>query len=65
MRITVSDDGVRVLLDGEVALENWTHHSPREDRAVIEVSEGKHVLAVQHFELDGFSRLTLHLRKLD
>jgi parallel beta-helix repeat protein len=62
--IVVSDDGVRVSIDGAVVLENWTHHGPTEDRAEFEVTEGPTRIRVEHFELDGYARLSFRLRKL-
>lgn len=58
-KVTVtSDDGVRVRLDGEVLLEDWTWHAPRTGAEVFELAEAREVrLAVEHFELDGFAVL--------
>ncbi len=60
----VSDDGVRLLVDGEVKFEDWTHHSPKDDRVRVRLPEGKHRLRLEHFELDGWAVLTLRLRRL-
>lgn len=60
-RVTVqSDDGVRVLADGKVLIENWTHHAPTTDRAVLELDADRTVeLVVEHFEIFGFAVLEL------
>jgi hypothetical protein len=62
-KVTVtSDDGVRVRLDGEVLLEDWTHHAPRTGAEVFELAEAREVeLEVDHFELDGFAVLKVAL----
>jgi hypothetical protein len=62
-KVTVtSDDGVRVRLDGEVLLEDWTWHAPRTGAEVFELAEAREVqLAVEHFELDGFAVLKVAL----
>jgi len=57
---TVSDDGVRVKIDGEVVQEDWTHHAPREMRTVVELG-GEHRFEIEHFELDGHAVLRFHL----
>jgi hypothetical protein len=51
-----SDDGVRVWIDGKMVLENWTYHGPTLDTARVTLS-GRHVIRVEHFDLDGFSCL--------
>lgn len=61
---TVSDDGVRVLVDGKPVIENWTHHTATEDRAVIESEGGEHRIRIEHFELTGLARLTFRIRPL-
>jgi parallel beta-helix repeat protein len=60
----LSDDGVRVLIDGRMVLEDWTHHAPREGKAVVELEEGEHEIVVEHFEIDGYAILRLDLRPL-
>lgn len=62
-KVTVtSDDGVRVRLDGEVLLEDWTWHAPRTGASVFELPEARAIeLEVEHFELDGFAVLKVEL----
>ncbi len=55
---TVSDDGVRVLIDGKVVLENWTWHGPTVDRAEVRLSAGEHKIRIEHFEIDGWAQLS-------
>lgn len=38
---TVSDDGVRLWLDGKLLIENWTDHAPTEDHATVELVAGR------------------------
>jgi len=59
---TVSDDGVRVRVDGKLLLENWTWHGPTEDRAEVDLAGGEHRFEVDHFEIDGWAVLALELR---
>jgi len=58
---TVSDDGIRVFVDGHEALSNWTWHGPTPDEAVVELAAGPHDLRVEHFEIDGYAWLALTL----
>jgi parallel beta-helix repeat protein len=56
---TVSDDGIRVKVDGKTVLEDWTWHAPKEDSAEVDLAAGPHEVTVEHFELDGWSALRL------
>ncbi len=57
----VSDDGVRVIVDGVTALENWTWHGPTRDVAEIDLSAGEHTLVLEYFQIDGAAALSLDL----
>ncbi|MHC4341771.1 MAG: NosD domain-containing protein [Planctomycetota bacterium] len=59
---TLSDDGVRVRIDGKVVQEDWTWHAPRENRTVVEIGAGEHEIVVEHFEIDGYAALSFDLR---
>lgn len=59
--VTRSDDGIRVLVDGVVVLEDWTWHAPREHAVALAWREGPHSLRVEHFELDGHATLQCRL----
>jgi parallel beta-helix repeat protein len=55
---TTSDDGVRVMVDGDPVLENWTWHAPTADSGEFEIAEEKLVeITVEHFEIDGHAVL--------
>ncbi len=59
---TLSDDGVRVSVDGALLIDNWTHHGPTPDAAEFTLAEPRTVaLSVEHFELDGWAVLELEL----
>ena len=38
---TVSDDGVRLWLDGKLLIENWSDHAPSEDHATVDLEAGR------------------------
>jgi hypothetical protein len=59
---TLSDDGVRVLADGQAVIEDWTWHGPTRHTAELELASARTVeLTVEHFELDGYAVLELAL----
>lgn len=61
----LSDDGVRVTLDGKLALENWTWHAPTRDEAVLELTKGEHTFALEYFQIDGALALSLELERVE
>ncbi|MCP4645283.1 MAG: hypothetical protein GY851_32875, partial [bacterium] len=54
---TVSDDGVRVFVDGAKVIDNWTWHVPTEDVAEVDLADGAHVIRIEYFEIDGHAQL--------
>lgn len=63
---TLSDDGVRVLVNETPIIENWTWHGPTRDSAVFEQSCDEAVrIVVEHFEIDGYSVLELDIEPAD
>jgi parallel beta-helix repeat protein len=61
---TISDDGIRVTVDGKVVIEDWTWHPPKTHVAKVTVEKGTHAFVVEHFEIDGYAQLKLVLRPL-
>ena len=63
---TVSDDGIRVFVDGEVVIERWNIHGPTPDEAVITLDAARTVaIKVEHFEKDGWAALQVTLEPAD
>lgn len=58
---TISDDGVRVYVDGTRVIDNWTWHVPEEDTAIVSLEEGDHLFRVEYFDLVGSAQLLLDL----
>jgi nitrous oxidase accessory protein NosD len=58
---TISDDGVRVTLDGRLAIDRWTEHESALDTAPL--AGGHHHLKVEYFELTGFAELRVEILK--
>ncbi len=59
----VSDDGVRVQIDGRAVLENWTWHAPTRDVAEIDLTAGRHGFLLEYFQIDGAAALTVELER--
>jgi hypothetical protein len=57
----LSDDGVRVRLDGATVHDDWSWHPTREAAVEVELGEGEHRLEVEHFEIDGHAELGVTL----
>jgi len=49
---TISDDGVRVWIDGSLVIDNWTPHESALDFAPLK--GGHHDLRVQYYQADGW-----------
>ncbi len=66
-RVTsLSDDGVRVLVDGEPIIENWTWHGPTRDEGTFTLDEEQLIeIVVEHFEIDGHAVLELSIEPMD
>lgn len=59
---TMSDDGVRVLVDGVAVIDNWTWHAPARDTGQFTLDADKPVqITIEHFELDGFAVLEFEI----
>jgi len=69
---TLSDDGVRVIVNDHTILENWTHHGPTRDSADFDIPLKLNPdrstatplptrITVEHFELDGYAVLELQI----
>lgn len=58
---TVSDDGIRVWVDGKLVVDDWTWHPPKENDAEVSLAEGEHKIRIEHFEIDGMAQLQFSL----
>jgi parallel beta-helix repeat protein len=58
---TVSDDGIRVWVDGALVLDDWTQHGPTPHDVDLDLAAGKHAIRVEHFEIDGWAALRVTL----
>ena len=59
---TLSDDGLRVLIDGKPVVERWDIHVPTLDSAVFIVEEAREVpVRVEYFQVEGFATLKIDI----
>ncbi len=58
--VGISDDGVRVWVDGALVIDAWAPHESKVDRAVI--SAGRHAVRVAYYQVDGWTELSLRVR---
>ncbi|HYG35044.1 MAG TPA: PA14 domain-containing protein, partial [Clostridia bacterium] len=62
---TLSDDGVRVIVDGKPVIENWAWHGPTRDTGKLVLPRDKTVeIVVEHFQIDGYAVLEFSLARL-
>jgi hypothetical protein len=63
---TLSDDGVRVLVDGQAVIDNWTWHAPTRDTGEFSLDQDRVVqITIEHFELDGFAVLEFEIERAE
>ena len=58
----ISDDGIRVWVDGRLAIDAWDPHESRVDAARI--SGGRHELAVEYYQVDGWVELSVDIQPM-
>ena len=56
---TISDDAVRVYIDGALAIDNWKPHESEVDYAPI--TAGKHDIRVEYAQVGGWTELRLDI----
>jgi hypothetical protein len=57
---SASDDGQRLWIDGELIIDDWTHHAVQEKSATVELTAGWHDLRHEFFQGGGGAEV--HLR---
>ena len=56
---TRSDDGVRLKIDGQTVINNWTLHAPRYDYGAVTLQSGWKPIRLQMYEWGGGTALQL------
>jgi len=59
---TISNDGSRVTIDGNVVVDNWGQHGSRRREHIVNLDEGWHNVLVEHFNGDGNAQLIVNYR---
>ena len=58
---TISDDGIRVSVDGRRVIDHWAAHESAVDSAPL--TGGTHHITVEYYEKDGFAELRFDILK--
>jgi len=57
---TTSDDGVRLWVNGQLIINNWTDHAPKEDIGQISLTAGqKYDIRIEYYERGGGATIKL------
>jgi hypothetical protein len=58
---TTSDDGVRLWVNGQQIIDNWTNHAPTDDTGTIALSAGvKYDITLEYYENGGGAVIQLY-----
>lgn len=60
---SLSDDGIRVFLDGQEIISRWNHHGPTPDEATVTLDDQPHVIRVEYCQESGSAVLHFDWRK--
>jgi hypothetical protein len=60
---TISDDGIRVFVDGREVISRWNHHGPTPDEVSVPLEEGVHEIRVEYCQEGGAAILRLDWHK--
>jgi nitrous oxidase accessory protein NosD len=59
---TLSDDGIRVMVNGKTMIDDWTWHTPKRSEATYEAAADQMVeIVAEYFEIDGYAVLEFNL----
>jgi len=61
---TVADDGIRVWVDDELRIDNWQGQTATQKVQDFKLSEGSHSVRFEYFDVNSWSGLYVHLRRL-
>jgi parallel beta-helix repeat protein len=56
---TISDDGIRVWVDGALVIDRWSQHESTLD--AVPLPAGRHELKVRFFQVDGWTELRVEI----
>jgi hypothetical protein len=56
---TVSNDGVRLYVDGQLVINDWTQHAAKEDAGSVALGPGWHQIEIHYYQQGGTSEMRL------
>lgn len=56
---TISDDAIRVWVDGALVIDDWAPHESKVDHARL--TGGTHAIRVLHYQVDGWTELRVEI----
>ncbi len=56
---SISDDGIRVWVDGALVIDRWSPHESQVD--TVALGGGRHELTVQYYQVDGWTELRVEI----
>jgi len=56
---TISDDGIRVFVDGSLVIDRWSVHESTPD--TVPIAAGRHDIRVEFFQGDGWTELRVEI----
>jgi mannan endo-1,4-beta-mannosidase len=56
---SLSDDGIRIWVDGRLVIDNWDLHGTEVDYASL--TGGSHDIRVRYFQIEGWAELRLDI----
>ena len=59
--LAISDDGVRVWLDGKLVIDHWAPHESDAGVDRVAVPAGAHELEVEYYQVDGWTELRVEV----
>ncbi len=59
---TISNDGVRVWVDDELLIDNWTNHTATTDAGQVSLTSGWHSIRVEHYQSGGNAIMQLYFQ---
>ncbi len=62
---TLSDDGIRVFLNGKEVISRWNHHGPTPDSTEVKIRRGVHEFIIHYCQQTGASALEFGWTRVD
>jgi nitrous oxidase accessory protein NosD len=59
--VVTSDDGIRLWIDDQLMLQDWTIHGPKDD--IVPIGAGTHRLRIEYFQNTGAAALQVRVVK--